>query len=72
MSKYYKPFARYEDVDYEVDPDAETMVCCPVCGDPSDYCMDHNHWLCDDCEEPLEIGYNDKDEPVWECEYCDY
>ena len=65
MSKYGNPFMVVEDIT----PESEVFICCPVCGETSDQCLDHNHWFCDDCEENLEIVYRNN-ELVWECENC--
>lgn len=62
MSKYVKPYDQYED--------GEVMICCPQCGDPSDYCQDHSHWLCPDCGESLEINEN-VTPAEWHCAVCD-
>ena len=55
---YQAPYDEYED--------GSTMICCPICGNPSDYCLDHNHWNCDLCNEPLQINQN-VEPVVWEC-----
>ena len=57
---YCSPHGLYED--------GEVMICCPICGNPSDYCTDHNHWNCEDCGNPLEI--EDSEIPKWHCD-CD-
>lgn len=63
---YCKPYKRAAD-----DP-WETLTVCPVCGQTSDYCLDHKHWLCELCEEPLEITDTKNGEEIYVCEYCDH
>lgn len=62
---YHKPHARYLD-----DP-RETYIPCPVCGSPPDSCLDHKHYNCDTCGEPLDLQVeNAKGESMWACENC--
>lgn len=48
----------------------EFNYACPICGDPPDYCQDHNHWLCGRCGSPFEIEENEKGQEIWECPQC--
>ena len=41
----------------------DSILLCPICNDPPDYCQDHKHWLCSRCSEPLDIN----DDGFWEC-----
>ena len=65
--KYCLPYFEYES---DEDGEVEIGIACPQCGDPSDYCLDHNHWYCEDCGEYLHIDDN-LDDPIWICEACD-
>ena len=60
-------YIHYEDCD-EVD------LLCPVCESPPDYCLDHNHYRCPDCHEPLELDCSpydqDQSEEYWQCYSC--
>ena len=49
------------EVEYREHGDWVDMLC-PECGDPSDYCQDVHHWLCNDCGAPL-----DDYDGAWEC-----
>ena len=54
-----------KDEENELDP--ETVLLCPVCESAPDYCQDHNHYLCQECKEPLELS---GDQEFWECWTC--
>ena len=45
----------------------ESILLCPVCESPPDYCQDHHHYTCPDCGEPLEL---DRMLENWECWTC--
>lgn len=52
----------------------ETYLSCPICESPPDYCLDHNHYKCNDCGDHLEIGsvldvYGDNND-YWYCQRC--
>lgn len=42
---------------------------CPMCGAPPDYCIDHSHWRCPECDDILDIKPNNEADE-WECPTC--
>ena len=69
--RYCEPYFLYDQDPDDPDAEQELGVACPVCGDPSDYCLDHHHWLCEThTDVSLEINKDDSDDAFWECPEC--